>query len=98
MIRYGVDMIAVEWLDSTNHGRDYFDTEDPSAPERFKPITLIDTGFLVYENENQITFASEWQPKYKRFQDCSTIPKINIIRQTRWKLRMAKDSLVRAVG
>lgn len=84
-IKHGVDMIAVEWLDSTycdmTH---YVNTEKPFID---KLALMYTVGFLVYEDEEKVALSVEWIAEDKQFRSSALIPKVNIIRQHRWKLR-----------
>ena len=90
-IAHGVDMIAVEWQDSYISDN-YFDL-DEGLQNHHALVVMQNVGYLVYEDDEKIILSLEWQVKWRRFKHLFGVPKVNIIRQKRWKLRMAAPPL-----
>ena len=83
-IAHGIDMIAVEWRDAM-YDSGWWDLDQPT-PNMVYIVTTA--GYLTHENDEVIVVSLDWEQKMNRHRHWTVIPKVNIIRQKRWKLRM----------
>lgn len=87
MIQPGIDMIAVEWFDATY--LESLSRHKASAVDT-RLVNMITIGFLAAATEDAISIGHEWAAEQETFRGLTIIPKVNIIRQHRWKLRWPK--------
>jgi len=66
-----MNLVKVDWIDSETH------MGWESAAEFMDKLNTVTTvGYLVYENEEQITIASSYDPEAEHYNSVIRIPKV----------------------
>ena len=64
--------VRIEWLDSTMK-------QGWSLPTKDHDLRCFSVGYLVNEDDDQITVSASWAPEGGLFADPLTIPKVAVI-------------------
>lgn len=88
-IQHGVDMIAVEWRDAM-YDPGWWDLDQPIPNTKYVVTT---SGYFTHETDEVIVVSLDWEERMNRHRHWTVIPKVNIIRQKRWKLRMPAEKI-----
>lgn len=67
-------IIYLKWKDATFYNNEYIEEN-----EKVNLLILEECGFLVYEDEEKVVFATSYESGEKRWKFVHAVPKVNII-------------------
>jgi len=69
--------VCVKWLDACSIDK-WYDKETIEKEKIFKPIIVLNTGFLILNNEERVVLGTSYRADSRLFQYIFVIPKTSV--------------------